>query len=91
MIRCKPRCPPIGKDSLCSKVLLSKSTQKTDELKEELYIGLETVNVDGAVLFDLLQVPRGNRRLLPLRRRPDALLQLHQPGHVRRYELVFAS
>jgi len=29
--------------------------------------------------------------LLPVRRRPDALLQLHQPGHVGGDELVFDS
>lgn len=71
-------------------VVLSNSyTDATSRSKRRLYVGLQAVHVDGAVFFALLQVPRRNRRLLPLRLRPDALLQLNQPGHVRRDELVF--
>lgn len=77
-------CPPTCTGVLCSEVLISPSNSK-----RRLYIGLKAIHINGAMFFDLLQVPRGNRRLLPLWMRPDALLQLHQPGHVGRDELVF--
>lgn len=63
-------------------------TDNSSNSRRRLYVGLEAVHVNGAVFFALLQVPWGNRRLLPLRRRPDALLQLNQTGHVGRDELV---
>lgn len=53
-----------------------------------LYVGLQAVHVDGAVVF-ALHVPRRNRWLLPVTVRwPHALLQLHQSGHIGREQLV---
>lgn len=54
-----------------------------------LYVGLQAVHVDGAVVF-ALYVPRRNRWLLSVTVRwPHALLQLHQPGHIGGNQLVF--
>lgn len=54
-----------------------------------LYVSLQAVHVDGAVVF-ALHMPRRNRWLLPVAVRwPHALLQLHQPGHIGGNQLVF--
>lgn len=54
-----------------------------------LYVGLQAVHVDGAVVF-AFHVSRRNWWLLPVAVRwPHALLQLHQPGHIRGNQLVF--
>lgn len=66
-------------------------TDKPSQSRTRLYVGLEAIHVDSAVFFALLQVPRGNWRLLPICLRSDALLQLHEPGHLGGDELRFNS
>lgn len=79
------RCPLLwGSDQ-------HNDTDNPTHSRRRLYIGLKAIHVNGTVFFALLQVSRRNRRLLPLWRRPDALLQLHEPCHVRGDELVFDS
>ena len=64
-------------------------TVNTLTSRRRLYVGLKAIHVNGALFFALLQVPWGNRWLLPLCQRPHALFKLHEPGHVRGEELVF--
>lgn len=79
--------PAAGVSRFCSAHLHRQPSQSGTRL----YVGLEAIHVDSAVFFALLQVPRGNWRLLPFCLRSDTLLQLHEPGNLGGDELVFNS